>query len=390
MLPFWAVCLVCTWARCATAINHRVPLHSNNLNHVNSTNIQSQLENFPAMAQASPTQLFNTSWTLHRLSSLHHAKDCETLLNNPNALKVYATRLRDQLTGDVLAGLHASATTSETDVLSKAGALKNCQWLPISTEPQSNGHATFPGILITLEYENITYKAALLAEPDEDAEVRPDGHRKGTTSFPLLLTKFPSALRQTFLSFLSANFDTYCSTLHLPSSFLCSGMEFFIENLQSTGSRATSYDTVEEVVKDLQLTLAFSQSIAPALRSLNVNISRTSLKQFLSVDGGKSTGRTLDQKLRSPFIPNLTAYLETHLAMKLDLDGSSQIQGAERHVRLSKVACAAFALGIDGRMKLTVADQIDEDDGISSAQQACEILLQATIRKAVIGNQAAT
>ncbi|CAI7608034.1 unnamed protein product [Penicillium pancosmium] len=344
-----------------------------------------------AMAQASPAQLFNTSWTLHRLSPLHHGKDCETLLNNPTALKVYATRLRDQLTGDVLAGLHATATTAENDVLSKAGALKNCQWLPISTESLSNGHATFPGILITLEYENITYKAALLAGPEADAESRPDGQREGSTSLPLLMTKFPSALRQTFLSFLSANFDTYCSTLHLPSSFLCSGMESFIESLRGAGSRTTtSDDIVEEVVKDLQLTLAFSQSIAPALRSLNVNVSRTSLNQFLSVNSGRSKGRTLKQKLRSPFIPNLTSYLETHLAMKLDLDGSAQTQGAERHVRLSKVACAAFALGIDGRMKLTVADQLDDDEGISPAQQACEILLQATIRKAVIGNQAAT
>ncbi|CAI7677459.1 unnamed protein product [Penicillium manginii] len=372
MLPFWEVCLVCT----------------NNLNHVNNANIQSQLEQLPVMAQASPAQLFNTSWTLHRLSPLHHGKDCETILNNPTALKVYATRLRDQLTGDVLAGLHASATTAENDVLSKAGALKNCQWLSISTEPQPNEQAAFPGILITLEYENITYKAALLAEPE--AETRTDGHREGTTSLPLLLTKFPSALRQTFLSFLSANFDTYCSTLHLPSSFLCSGMESFIQSLRSTGSRATANDnTVEEVVKDLQITLAFSQSIAPALRSLNVNISRTSLKQFLSVDSGKSKGRTLEQKLSSPFIPNLTSYLETHLAMKLDLDGSAT-QGAERHVRLSKVACAAFALGVDGRMKLTVADQVDDDDGITPTQRACEILLQATIRKAVIGNQAAT
>lgn len=339
------------------------------------------------MAQASPQQLFNTTWTLHRLSPLHHGKDCKTLLDNPAALKAYATRLRDQLTGDVLAGLHASATAADDDVLSKTGALKHCHWLPISTDSSSDGSATFPGILVTLEYENITYKAALLAEPESVS--RPDSHREGSTSLPLLLTKLPNALRQTFLSFLSANFDSYCSVLHLPSNFLCSGMESFIEGLQGSASRSTANEIVQEVIKELQLTLAFSPSIAPELRSLNVTIARTSLNEFLRDNSERPRARTLKQKLHSPFIPNLSSYLETHLAMKLDLDGSAQNQLARQNVRLSKVACAAFVLGSDGRMKL-VADQSEDNEGVSPAQHASEILLQATIRKAVIRDQAAT
>ena len=46
------------------------------------------------MEQASRGQLFNTSWTLHRLSPLHHAKDFETLLNNEavaHAVRRYLT-----------------------------------------------------------------------------------------------------------------------------------------------------------------------------------------------------------------------------------------------------------------------------------------------------------
>lgn len=340
------------------------------------------------MAQASPTQLFNTSWTLHRLSPLHHGKDCETLLNNPAALKVYETRLRDQLTGEFLAGLHASATTAESDVLSKAGALKHCRWQPISTTSLSDGRPNFPGILVTLEYENIAYKAALLANPE--TAPNSDEHREGTTSLPLLLTRFPSALRQTFLSFLSANFDTYCSTLHLSSSFLCSSTESFIESVRGAGSRATANHIVEEEIKELQLTLAFSPSVAPALRSLNVNISRTSLHQFLSNSSENPRARSLKRKPRSPFIPNLSSYLETHLAMKLDLEGSANTQAAERHVRLTKVSCAAFVLGIDGRMKLNIADQPEEDEELLPSQRAIEALLQATIHKAMLGNQAAT
>ncbi|KAJ5103576.1 CENP-A-nucleosome distal centromere subunit CENP-L [Penicillium argentinense] len=334
------------------------------------------------MEQVSHRQLFNTSWTIHRLSPLHHGKDCETLLDNQAALKVYAARLRDQLTGDILAGLHSSATTAEDDALSKTGALRRCHWLPISTE-SSAGRATFPGILVTLEYENIIYKAALLADPNNTSGLN---EREGSTFLPLLLTRFPNALRQTFISFLSANFDTYCSTLRLPSNFLCTGMETFIDELRGFASQSTANAIIEDTIKELQLTLAFSPPIAPALRSLNIGISRNSLIDFLRDGVGKSKGK---QKARSPLISNLTAYLEKHLAMKLDSDGSAGNEVA-KHVRLSKVACAAFVLGGEGRMKLVVAEQPEDDEEILPAQRASETLLLAAIRKAVIGDQAAT
>lgn len=351
------------------------------------------------MEQGNPWQLFNTSWTLHRLSPLHHGKDCETLLDNPAALKVYATRLRDQLTGNVLAGLHASATTTDDDSLSKTGALKECLWQPISTGPSQRAVASFPGILVTLEYENISYKAALLADVESTGSTfRADTQREGAAFLPLLLTRFPNALRQTFISFLSANFDTYCSNLRLPSSFLCTGLETFIDELRSTSARSAANAMVEEVIKELQVTLAFSPSIAPALRSLNVSISRASLIDFLRDIPADSNQRTLKQKLRSPLTRNLTSYLETHLAMKLDLDGSSQNKVARQHVRLSKVACAAFVLGSEGRVKLVVGADLSEDEESANARgeqrspvlRASENLLRMVIRKAVIGSQEAT
>ncbi|KAJ5141506.1 uncharacterized protein N7443_010529 [Penicillium atrosanguineum] len=346
------------------------------------------------MEQESHWQLFNTSWTLHRLSPLHHGKDFETLLDNPAALKAYATRLRDQLTGDILAGLHASATTAEDDALSKTGALKKCLWQSISAGAQGRrAGPSFPGILVTLEYENNTYKAALLA----DAE--PENQREGSTFFPLLLTKLPNALRQTFISFLSTNFDTYCSNLRLPSTFLCKGLEDFVDELRNgrgPSGRSAANETIEEGIKELQLTLAFSPSIAPALRTLNITISRASLIAFLRDEAPKSK-RTLKQKLRSPLIGNLTAYLETHLAMQLDLDGSSQNQTSRKHVRLSKIACAAFVLGGEGRMKLVVGAEPAADDQPDDAREqsspalhASEMLLEMVVRRAIIGDEKTT
>lgn len=376
------------------------------INDASTLNVQARscilegpsLSTITVMERASRWQLFNTSWTLHRLSPLHHGKDFDTLLDNPVALKAYATRLRDQLTGDVLAGLLSNAITTGVDALAKTGALKACLWQPISSGSSHRDRApsaTFPGILVTLEYENISYKAALLA--DAESLSRTGVPREGSTSLPLLLTRFPSPLRQTFITFLSSNFDTYCSNLRLPSTFLCAGLETVIDELRSASTRTAANDTVEEVIRELQLTLSFSPSIAPALRTLNISISRASLTGFLRDDPAKSGQRTLTEKLQSPLIGNITSYLETHLAMKLDLDGSSQNKVARQHVRLSKVACAAFVLGSDGRMKLVVADSAEieeseqaQSEPISPALLASETLLRMMLRKAVIGDQMAT
>ncbi|CAG8908487.1 unnamed protein product [Penicillium egyptiacum] len=353
------------------------------------------------MEQADPRQLFNTSWTVHRLSPLHHGKDCETLLNNQVALKTYATRLRDHLTGDVLAGIHTSTGAADDDALSKTGALKDCLWRSISPQslrdeaPSRSQSATFSGILVTLEYENIIYRAALLADTTS-----PPSQRTGSTSLPLLLTRFPTALRQTFVAFLSTNFDTYCSPLRLPSSFLCAGLDTYIDTLRTR--RPSTSDIVEDAIKELQLTLSFSSSIAPALRSLNVSVARVSLAGFLRDQPGQSApkSRSLQHKLRSPFISNLTSYLENHLAMKLDLDGLSSDQVAKQHVRLSKVACAAFVLGNEGRVKLVVSADRDAGDGDEGSRvrgekneptlEAGELLLRSVIQKAVVEDHSAT
>lgn len=340
------------------------------------------------MEQASPWELFNSSWTLHRISPLHHQKDCEILLDNPAALKLYATRLRDHLTGDVLAGLQSSIAEDES--FSKTGALSECIWQPISTQrthnQSSDRRAAFPGILVTLHYENITYKAAILADPESNSSSR----KSGTTLLPLLITKFPNPLRQTFISFLSANFDAYCASLRLPSAFLCKGLETYMDELSD--SRVNTDNIVDEVVKDLQLTLSFSTSIAPALRALNISISRASLVDFLRSEPQK-VKRKQKQRTQNSLIANVTSYLETHLAMKLDLDGSSQNAVARQNVRLSKVACAAFVLATDGKMKLIVNSTDDEDDPSAKDQvalRASEALLQVIIRKAVIGDHATT
>lgn len=367
------------------------------------------------MALSTPKHLLNTSWTLHRLSPLHHGKEFPTLLGDPTALRTYAERLRDLLAGDVLRGVQIGANTAPSDdALAKAGALRACRWETIPTwswlywrwrngtgsgggeqsslldvedeeledpdrlfhqqQQESIAAENAMGILVLLEYENVTYKAALLAGPDGYRD-RDDGQKgkgkvKGESTYlPLLMTRLPNSLRQTFISFLSTNFDTYCSQLRLPSTFLCAALEAYIAELislpegQSSLNNSTSRTILQDVMKEMQLTLSFSPSIAPALRSMDVNLPRESLASFV-VDVSRPKTDLYGAEVQdrdqpsTPFLTSLCDYLDRHLAMKLDLnsfarrDGGPAHAAANEHVRVTKVACGAFVLGGEGRAKL--------------------------------------
>ncbi|PLB38435.1 uncharacterized protein BDW47DRAFT_22777 [Aspergillus candidus] len=317
------------------------------------------------MAPATPHHLLNTSWTLHRLSPLHHEKEFATL-SSPTALKTYASRLQDQLTGNTLGGLQtggiASGAVADDEALSRTGALKSCTWetlpsLSFLSEPQTQSRSNRrqpkqqPGILVTLEYENIVYKAALLAPPPTTGSPTPD--RKGSTHLPLLLTRLPGPLRQTFVSFLAANFDTYCSALRFPSHFMCAGLEAYVNGMitEDDDRAAQRQSILEDVVKEMQITLSFSSSIAPELRSLNVNIPRGSFADFVETETSRADGSILS---------NLSSYLEKHLAMKLDLSAESDKghSPAKEHVRVSRIACGGFLLGGDGKLKLVAVQKM--------------------------------
>ncbi|GAB1202035.1 hypothetical protein APSETT445_000642 [Aspergillus pseudonomiae] len=329
------------------------------------------------------------AWMKHNLD----VQQFQSLLDNPEALKVYANRLRDQLTGNVLAEFQVgtSAPSLEEDALSRTGTLKNCSWEAISSLAleTSNAPESPCGILVVLEYENITYKAALLAPPEGSHS------RKTSTYLPLLLTRLPGPLRQTFISFLSANFDTYCSVFRLPSQFLCAGLASYVDALTQGRDResAASQAILEDVVKEIQITVSFSTNVAPDLRSLNINIPRGSIKNFLPATGNSN-------QPSGSILSGLSSYIEKHLAMDLDLAGSSAKDSpARKHVRISKIACNGFVLGAEGKMKLVAQpiragpagdDSAENDDDAPSekkrlALRASEVLLLSVIRRSLVG-----
>lgn len=351
------------------------------------------------MPHASPGHLLNTSWSAYRLSPLHHDGE-PTFLNDPDALKTYAKRLYNTLVGQVLRGLQiaVSESTAPGDALARAGALVGCRWDAIPTwgfvrdhpdlDEEDDIHSLndIMGILIRIEYENVIYKAALLTGSDGYNERIRRASSISTTHLPLLLTRMPNVLRHSLVQFLSTNFDTYCAQLRLPSAFLCATLERYVSSILAAADTGTSRDTatkreiVESVIKDMHVTLSFNPDISRSLRSGDLFIPRETVATFTLESGVRSS---------SGFLGALARYLKQHLAMNVNL--SSNITRADRendaskHVWMSKASCSAFALSIDGRIKLAAIDGTASEQPIMANRltpKPNEMILETWVQRA--------
>ncbi|KAL4965986.1 uncharacterized protein BDV14DRAFT_171886 [Aspergillus stella-maris] len=403
---------------------------------------------------ATPTKigLLNTSWTCHRLSPLHHANielKSSSLLQDTTALNLHATRLRDHLTNSLAdaAGWRAAPGGGEDEPssaggLSALGALQNCTWEGISSldfvgsdgivDEEGGAEGKEPaGLLITLAYENSTYRAALLSLPSDatsqsgsktetqnqsqvpqkrkrgrpslkssSSSGNPNPNSKTSTNLPLLLTRLPKPLRENLISFLSSNFDTYISPLRISSAGLASLLESYVAALQSSSSSTQTRDgegeavQVQDIIRELSLTLSFAPPIAPSLKALNLGVPRETFGAFLTSSNTPSSRSGFDSVLRG-----LSEYVRNHLAMELGLplpgastsDPSDSGKGDDAslvggYVRLTKIACAGFVVTSEGRLKI-VAKDIDTDadgDGRRNkgALRGGEALLRGVLERA--------
>ncbi|KAL5336104.1 kinetochore complex Sim4 subunit Fta1-domain-containing protein [Aspergillus crustosus] len=363
---------------------------------------------------ASPSHLLNTSWTSHRLSPLHHSKYPGYLLTDESTLQTYATHLRDHLTNSFAdaQGYRADEdpSTGAGSGPAAIGALQSCTWEPVSTlsflniRQDSQEKDQIPaGLLITLTYETTIYKAALLAPSNStDSSQENSKSRKRTrastssstsTYLPLLLTKLPKPLRESFLAFLSANFDAYISVLKISSAALCDVLEEYVSSLTSTPTPASpTADTeglIGDIIREMHLTLSFAPPIAPSLKTLNVNIPRDTFGKFLR---GSESG--LEEGTGKSVLSGLSGYLRDHLALNIGLPvpGPSEKSGSSlvgARVRLTRVACTGFVVTGEGRVKV-VAKGLDEgedetDERNRGALRGGEALLKALLERAVTG-----
>jgi hypothetical protein len=215
------------------------------------------------------------------------------------------------------------------------------------------------GILVEIIYDRSTYSAILLRDPDKQGQ---DG-TPGYSYYPLLLIRMPRPLRDTFLDFLAATFDTRASTMKLPSQFLAKTAEKYLADITSSenGSLGIEQPTriMRAVIKDIVITLSFDiPGMTASLKTMDITIPKDD--SWHMIQSGHKLLQVADRQsgtdlanVPRPFTRALKEYVDAHLGLQLD----------DPRVKISRVACGAFVLGIEGRIKLSVPAATSDDHG---------------------------
>lgn len=256
---------------------------------------------------------------------------------------------------------------SDEDVLAHVGALQTVTWKILVLEDTWDSSATDEsqadetiefapgrGIYVNITYERANYVAILL----RSKKAYPDGEGRGFERFPLLLTRMPGLLRETFTEFLESSFDARVSPLRIARSYLPSIFESYVRScLVGEDGEETSLEessgTLKKILKDVQIVIGFNlPSGNAALKTVDIIIARDDLPRFLQRGSKIPKKPTAKDSPKMPFMEALTLYVHTHLALSL----------GHEDVNILRVACGAFVLGAEGKAKLTEPIAFDGDN----------------------------
>lgn len=331
------------------------------------TNLESQREPYP---------LFNTTFTLHRLSPLYTST---TLPLNTAVLQHHAHRFREILVGDVLRGVRIGLGN---DAITAAGGLNKVTWRLLSEEDawdKAQGDEetrleettvtidSSRGILVTVAYEKMTYTAILLKMEDVVSEA-------GFQHFPLLLTKMPASLKETFLAYLSSTFDTRVSAIHLSSKQVIGVFETYLSDV-CTGVDGVELESGERirvlrnVVKETEVFVGFDMlTDSGALKTIEIHLLREDVPKLLA------TGRPMAvDGASTPFMNALSVYMQAHLALDLK----------HEQVKIVRIACGAFVLGAEGKVKLS--EPVGSEEHLHQQSFATTALVEGLVKVAAGG-----
>jgi hypothetical protein len=332
------------------------------------------------MAEIPLYPLYSSTYHLYRLSPLYNgASD----LLQERTLRTHARRLKELLKGDSVRGVQVNVAGAD-NALNAAGPLEDCRWDLLgdedawivkhgqaAAEPENSqlsaavDPAEARGIHIELQYAETSYSALLFRGPGTTSTL------PKFTSLPLLLVRMPAAIREIFFKYLSTAFDTRVAPLKLSSSFLTGALESYFRHLTDDSST----QTIKEVIQQLQLQLTFPTTTT-LLKHIDITIGREDVPGFVSQ--GKAVQKASN---RSPFTAALTEYLKKHMAIDL----------SNPKIQISRIACGAFLLGSDGRIKLIPPAPLPSDVSSSeastpadssAAEQATHELYSALVREA--------
>ena len=280
---------------------------------------------------------------------------------------------------------------AEDDPLARVGALQTVSWEVLKSEEEwlalreeedeecdtqmvdDDGTGGGRGMMVQVKYEKAIYTAILLrakseefgGHAEEQKEQKEQKEQDGFQRYPLLLTRMPASLRDTFTQFLATTFDVRVSGLKPAGSYLTTAFEQYIreagteeeeeeeEEEEITAEPAINARTLRRVIKDVQFTIAFDiPGGSSALKTIDIMIDREDVPRM--VVQGKQMGTH-----ESPFLEALRVYVKKHLALDMNHEG----------VHISKIACGAYVLG-DGRLKLIQPPSLESvDQGQRAASQ---------------------
>jgi hypothetical protein len=305
-----------------------------------------------------PYPLYSTTFTLHRVSPLYTG--LSRSLDNPTLLP-YARRFRDRLVGDVLRGVRVGLG-APSDELARVGSLQNVSFKVLVEENDWDGGRTQDedqdgdttmalgpgrGIIVEVVYEKAGYKAILLRAEEREG----DNIGEGFQYFPLMLSRMPASLRETFTSYLESTFDTRISALHLNPRYLTSSLETYIESCSISGDGevmelAESSHSLRRILRDIIITLGFDlPSSSSSLKTIEFSIAREEIPRL--VQNGKRIKGT-----GGPFMDALASYVDKHMALDM------------RHemVKVVRIASGAFVVGAEGKAKFN--EPVGDGDGV--------------------------
>ena len=305
-----------------------------------------------------PSQLlYNATLSLYRLSPLHLPKTVK--LSHTRTLAAHARRLSDALKGDVLRGLRVALDDKDQGLV-KSGPLKQCRWTWIDESPGTDseirgadGFGVTEGICVEIEYERTSYIAWLLGSRNSDGR-----EKAGELHLPLLALRMPNALRELFLNYLGSTFDTRVDMLHVPSSDIGKALEGYLEACMKYSDQV-----LLRLLKDIQLSFHFKNPVAPSLRSLDMTFKREDLTKLMK-EGERIRGQQ-QKPLRGPFLSAVCKYLNAQLALDVE----------HKDILLGRVACGAFALGKEGKLKIFSPYFDDDDEHLLAASKEATIRL---------------
>jgi len=272
-------------------------------------------------------ELYDTSWTLYFIANTT-ALYRNFASSDQGSLNGRARQFRDYISSN-------RPRYEDEEEQEKIGTLRDCTWSRLG---KGNTRTARKGIVVSLDYDKTTYKFVFY-----------DDVHANFASLPLLLAKASASLTKKFASFLSETFDVSVNPLRLPPSLLQTTLQSYLQNIRSAFELDDSADTLQflrPALGSLRLTISFSSLVAPHLRTLEVDVPPETTLQL----SRSSTASNIS------FLQELARHLYNRTGLKIPVlssseDGQSVIDGEDAVFRISKIACAAYSLSIDSRIR---------------------------------------